>query len=242
MRFIFLAAGVGKRIYKKIGKNKCLIEVDNKPLIIKLIQEVENAGINKISVVVGFRSLQLKKEIKKFKKVKFIYNKKFRSQEMLYSLILALKRYDSDVIISYSDILFNKEIIKKVIKNKKNITIPILKNWKKIWRIRNKNPFIDGETLEIDRKKNLQGIGEKIKILEKTKYQYMGIIFIPKNMRKKFINEYSYLTKNKKLHVTQFLNLLIKKNIIINTNLIKKGWYEFDDYEDYKNYKKNIFN
>ena len=31
-----------------------------------------------------------------------------------------------------------------------------------------------------------------------------------------------------------------EKRLIINTLKISKGWYEFDDYEDYKNYIKNF--
>ena len=40
MNFIFLAAGKSKRIFKKIKKNKCLIEINNQTLIEKLIDQV----------------------------------------------------------------------------------------------------------------------------------------------------------------------------------------------------------
>ena len=35
---------------------------------------------------------------------------------MLYSLILGLKNYDEDILISYSDILFDSKIINKLLK------------------------------------------------------------------------------------------------------------------------------
>ena len=51
---------------------------------------------------------------------------------MLYSMILGLQKYDEDILISYSDILFNSKIINKLINKKsREIKIPILKNWKK---------------------------------------------------------------------------------------------------------------
>ena len=37
---------------------------------------------------------------------------------MLYSLILGLKNYDEDILISYSDILFDSRIINKLLKKK----------------------------------------------------------------------------------------------------------------------------
>ena len=70
----------------------------------------------------------------------------------------------------------------------------------------------------------------------------MGIIFIPKQKIRTVIKIYENLENKKKIHLTNFLNLLIKKKIIINTLKISNGWYEFDDYEDYKNYtsKKSL--
>ena len=50
MRHVFLAAGKSNRIYKKIKKNKCLLSINNKPLIIKLIDELLKINIKNISV------------------------------------------------------------------------------------------------------------------------------------------------------------------------------------------------
>ncbi len=67
----------------------------------------------------------------------------------------------------------------------------------------------------------------------------MGLIAIPKDKRKKILNLYSKIKKNKKMHASEFLNYLLKKNVLIKTVVINKGWYEFDDYEDLINFKKN---
>ena len=40
------------------------------------------------------------------------------------------------------------------------------------------------------------------------------------------------------MHASNFLSYLLKKNFIINTIVENSKWYEFDDYEDYLNYKK----
>jgi len=243
MKLIFLAAGKSSRIYKKIKKNKCLIEINKKPLIKILIDEVYKTKIKDIKIITGFRSRYLKKSLKEYKKLKFIQNSKYNSTEMLYSLILGLKNCDTDLIISYSDILFNYKMINNLIKKKRNnITIPILKNWKKIWKIRNKDPLDDGETLFINKSKKLISIGEKIQNLNNVKYQYMGLIYIPKNMIKKVLSSYKKINKIKKMHASSFLNYLIKENFRIETVIEKEGWYEFDDIDDYKNYKRYFGN
>ena len=156
---------------------------------------------------------------------------------------MGIKKYDDNIIISYSDILFDSRIIKKLINKKtKNVTIPILKNWKKIWTIRNKNHLTDGETLILKDKGRIKSIGEEIINLREIKYQYMGLIYIPQKKREHLLNIYHKLKKQKKMHATNFLNYLIKNKLIIDTVKINNGWYEFDDLEDLNNYRKYFVN
>ena len=58
---------------------------------------------------------------------------------------------------------------------------------------------------------------------------------------KTFLSLYKLISHNKKMHATGFLNFLVKKKNLIKTVVIDKGWYEFDDYEDLINYKKNYY-
>ena len=137
--------------------------------------------------------------------------------------------------------MFNSLIINKIIKNKnENILIPVLKNWKRIWKIRGKKPSVDGETIYIKNNRLIE-IGKKIENLKDIKYQYMGIIFIPKSKIKKIIKIYDNLKNKNSIHLTTFLNLLLQKKITIKTLKFSKGWYEFDDYDDYQNYIKYLY-
>lgn len=239
MKVVFLAAGKSKRIFKKIGKNKCLIEIEKKTLIEKSINEIYKTNIKDIIIVLGFKHQLIKKSLNKFKNLKFIVNKKYNSREMLYSLIFALRKYNSDIIFIYTDIIFSHKIINKIIDSKKKyITMPILSNWKNIWKIRKKNVYSDAETLETNSLFYLKSIGEKITNLKNIKYQFMGILFIPKLKRKNILNFYKNLKNKNKLHLTSFLHMLVKRNNKIFCIKTDDKWYEFDDYSDFLNYKK----
>jgi len=239
MKIVFLAAGKGQRIFKKINKNKCLLEIKKKTLIENSINEILKTKIRDIVVVLGFQPNQIKNKLKNYKNIKFILNKKYNSREMLYSLIFALRKYNSDIIFVYTDIMFSYKTINKIIKSdKKNITIPILSNWKKIWKIRNKNPYNDAESLFTNHLMQLTSIGHKIKKLREVKHQFMGITFIPKSQRKKVLNFHDKVKVKNSLHLTTFLNKLAKKNFKISCIKTSDKWYEFDDYSDYLNYKK----
>ena len=220
MNGIILAAGKGSRIFKNINKNKCLIEVSKKSLIARIIDIFKFCKFNKIFILTGFNKKKIEKQIRK-RKVKFIHNYKYYKTEMLETLILGLKNCNNDTIISYSDIIYDKKIILK------------LYNYKN----RNKNIYNDAETLIYNNKNFLTEIGKKIKVIRDIKAQFMGIILIPKEKIKIVLKEFKNL-KNKKIHLTKFLNILIKKKILIKCLKMNHHWYEFDDYEDVKNYIK----
>ena len=65
----------------------------------------------------------------------------------------------------------------------------------------------------------------------------MGLLFIPNSKRKKIISLYNQIKNKEKMHLTNFLNFIIKKDVKIKCIKYKKNWYEFDDIEDYNNYQ-----
>lgn len=236
MRIVFLAAGKGTRIYRNIKTPKALIKIKRKCLIERLILNVEKKYRDKITIVTGFEAKKIFNETKKFK-INYLHNIKYNKTEMLHSMYLALKKYDDDILFSYSDIFYEAKIIKKFFfKKQRNIIVPINLNWKNIWLARKKNIFEDAETLRT-KKGNIVEIGNKIINLKEVEGQYMGIFFIPKKYRIKIIN---VIQKNnfKKKQITYFINYLIKKNFKIRTISYKGFWYEFDDSTDLNQFKK----
>ena len=159
---------------------------------------------------------------------------------MLYSMFFAMNKISGDIIYSYSDISYQKKIIDNLIKKKsKNIVVPILNNWTKVWKQRKKNIRIDAEELLVDEKnKIILKIGSKIK-KKFPKYQFMGIVYVPKILRGKLIEFYKKKIINKKIHTTNFLQSLIENGFHIKYVIYTGKWYEFDDLDDYLIFKKN---
>ena len=124
MKFIILAAGKGSRIYKKIKINKCLIKIKKKTLIEELIENIPKKYEKDISVITGFKSDLIIKKLKKYK-INFIRNKNYKTTEMLYSLYLGLTKFNDDILFSYTDVIYDRSIIKKIIR-KKHLTLMFL--------------------------------------------------------------------------------------------------------------------
>tara|TARA_B110000037_G_C17110104_1_gene501503 strand:+ start:374 stop:1081 length:708 start_codon:yes stop_codon:yes gene_type:complete len=235
MHLVLLAAGKSQRIYKDLKKHKCLIKIKNKTLIDTISHNAKNEGIHKQTIISGFKGSILKKKLNRH--YKYIHNKYYQKYEMVYSILLALKNINDDLVISYTDIYYDPKIFNKIFNlNLQNITVPINSEWEKIWNIRKKDIFEDAETLKIKENRIIE-IGNKIKKIDDVAGQFMGIIIIPNRLRKKLIK--IILTKKLYKKQTTFLiEHLIKSKFNIEPLMFKSYWYEFDDILDYKNFKK----
>ena len=121
------------------------------------------------------------------------------------------------------------------------------KKKKKTKKIRKKKIKSDAEDIKIGHKNYIINIGKKI-TNKLPKYQYMGVIYIPYGMLDKIKSHMKFCIKRqKKMHLTNFLDFIIKKKEKVKSLKNSKNWYEFDDYRDlinFNNYyeKFNNFN
>ena len=229
MNLIILASGKGSRL-KSLTKNKpkCLIKIRGKTIIERIL---ENSNFFKKTILVtGYKSSILEK---KFPGYLLIKNKDFNKSNMVHSLFKTIKHIKTDVVVSYADILYHPDILKRLIKQNQTC-IALNKNWKKHWkkRMTNNNIYDDAENVIIKNKRIIE-IGTKIKV-KLPDYQFMGIVMIKKNDFFTMHKFYKSL-KNVKIDFTSFLNLFIKhKNKGIKMIGTTKYWYEVDNQKDFK--------
>lgn len=227
MNLVILASGMGTRLNKKIPK--CLVSINNKTIlerIINISQEFE-----KVIIVGGYKINLIKKIINNKKNIYIINNKDFKTTNMVESFFKAYNKIDKDVIITYSDILFDQSLFKKMISFNKNHLL-LKSNWRKTWSLRMSEKKLKLDAEDIKTKKNeIISIGDKIK-KKLPKYQFMGLIRI--NYRNlKSVKTFYTKIKNKKVDFTNFINLLIKNKIIrFKFKGTKKSWFEIDNKKD----------
>ena len=108
IKAILLAAGQSKRMK---SENKLIKLYKNKPLINYWLNVLTKSKANKIIIVLGYQSKEVKKIIKKNKKIIFIYNKYYK-QGMASSIKTGLKKIsknDKGFIVAQSDMPFVKQ-------------------------------------------------------------------------------------------------------------------------------------
>ena len=148
MKSIIIAAGSGKRIpefSKKIPKS--LITINNKSILKRQIDLMKIAKINQIGIIKGFKSNKIN-----FKKIKYFHNKNFKKNEQLDSFFTAQKWFTDDLLIAFSDIIYEISVIEKIIKSKHDFTIAVQKNWKKKYKNRFDHPASQADKVYIRRR------------------------------------------------------------------------------------------
>ena len=104
---ILLAAGQSKRLK---NENKLIKIFKNKPLINHALNSVKNSKIKKIIIVLGYQFKEVKKKIKKNKKIIFVHNKNYKNgmSSSIKSGLKKISKKDKGFIILQSDMPFVK--------------------------------------------------------------------------------------------------------------------------------------
>jgi len=107
IKIILLAAGLSKRMK---SENKLIKLYKNKPLINYSLNVLKKSKANKIIIVLGHQYKEVRKIIKKNKKIIFTYNKNYK-KGMASSIKMGLKKVsknDKGFIVAQSDMPFVK--------------------------------------------------------------------------------------------------------------------------------------
>ena len=248
MKVIILAAGRGSRLTPLTDdKPKCLVKLFGKSLLEWQIEKFKKFGINDISVVTGY-----KKELISFDGIKIYHNENFEKTNMIETLFCAKKEINETVIVSYGDIIFEDNVLQKLIESKDDFSVIIDKEWKKYWDIRFDNPLDDAESLILDSENNIKNIGQKTTTLDEIQGQYIGLMMFKGNSTDIIKNFYEKMKKISKIdinplnsnlpfelsYMTDFLQGLINEKYKLKAILIKNGWLELDSMQDYEIYNK----
>ncbi|OQB13603.1 MAG: Threonine-phosphate decarboxylase [Firmicutes bacterium ADurb.Bin193] len=235
MQALILAAGMGKRL-KELTKDsaKCMVKVNGKTLIERMLRQLDALELTKIVIVVGYKAEELISFINTLNiqtPMAFVHNEIYSKTNNIYSLYLARDYLlKDDTLLLESDLIFSEGALRKIIKN----TYPNLalvakyENW------------MDGTVVTIDSQKNITNFIEKKEFDFANTKQYYKTVNIYK-FSKQFCRLYyvpflkAYIeSQGSNEYYEQVLKVLrlIKKSSIKAEVLEDEAWYEIDDIQD----------
>ena len=213
MKVLILAAGIGKRLKSK--KPKILLKIGKKTLLERHYENITNANINKIGLVVGYKSKEIEDAVKKIdidNKITIFQNPSFTKGSVL-SITAASKFFESEeeLILMDGDVLYDKRILQKLINSN-------IKNCFLLDR-----DFDDGdEPVKISIKKNqICDFGKKIKKLNDFYGESVGFFKFTFEISKKFLFKAEHIAN---LNINEPYEEAIR--FLLYENDLKKFGYE----------------
>lgn len=244
MKAIILAAGQGTRL-KKYTENlpKGMLLFDGKTIIERQIEMYRAYGIDKIIVVRGFAADKIN-----YEGVTYCTNEDYANTNMVESLMAARKEFDDDVIVSYSDILFDGKMLGTMISSEVDFGVAVDDNWQMYWMKRYGKVDFDTESLAIDENDNIIELGLESPELTAIDARYIGLLKFSKDGLEKIVKTLEDAYKNyqdkpwqqsgktvRKAYMTDLLNAMIEAGEQVRAIHFNNGWIEFDTNEDYEN-------
>jgi choline kinase len=114
MKVFILAAGVGSRISRlSQGKPKCLLKVETKTLISRMIDRLNRHNLTDITLVTGYKKEMIMAELGD--RVKYVHNPFYHVTNSIASLWFAQKALQGDVLITNGDLFYEDALLETML-------------------------------------------------------------------------------------------------------------------------------
>ena len=173
----------------------------------------------------------------------------YDEHDILGSLIVAKDYIEGDIVITYSDILFDAIILEQIIQQECDIGIAIDMDWEKAYEGRILHPSTEAENVLLDDDKNILKIQKNIKSHEGNVGEFLGLIKLSSHGSKILTDKFEYLLTNhigtfhnaaslKEAYVTDFIQELVNSKIVVTPIFISGKWCEIDTNQDLERAQK----
>ena len=237
-KVIILAAGEGTRLHPyTLDCPKCLVKVGGKSLLDYQLGVLRSQGIENIVLIKGYLPDTLHRP-----GVIIYCNERYADTNMVWTLFCGEEEMTGDVIVSYGDIAYSKEILIELMKSSQDISVVVDRGWQTYWDARFDNPLDDAETLKIGQDGKIIEIGQAPYNLGEIEGQYIGLmkfsekgLSILKGLFKKAKSAGMLGTKRpENAYMTDLLQVAIDKGYDVWPVFIEGDWVEIDTINDLK--------
>jgi len=238
MKAIIIAAGKGIRIAKEFKDiPKSLIQINDKTIFERQKYAFEKNNILQFIVITGPEN--------KFKdaNVEYIQDYENKNHDILGSLLIAKKHFKEEMIISYSDIIFEEKIIQQLLDTDGDIVIAIDLDWRKAYEGRTEHPLLEAENVLLNNKNQILEIKKNIQNDNEKVGEFLGLIKMTAKGSQIFLEKINNLQKNhtgkfhnavsfEKGYLTDMIQEMIDSSIEITPSFISGKWCEIDTKQD----------
>jgi histidinol-phosphate/aromatic aminotransferase/cobyric acid decarboxylase-like protein/choline kinase len=235
MQAIILAAGMGRRL-KKLTEHqpKCMVQVNEVPMIERMLKQLEHYHLNKIILVTGHEGDQLRSFVDSLSlhtPVTYIDNPIYQTTNNIYSLYLAKEHLlQDDTLLLESDLIFEQEVLNQII----NDPYPNLA------LVAHFESWMDGTVVLLDEQDNIMKFLTRKDFRFEDIHSYYKTVNIYKFSRNfsathyvPFLEAYCKALGNNEYYEQVLKVILLLDDHDLKASRLENGfWYEIDDEQD----------
>ncbi len=241
-KVLIVAAGLGSRLKKHTEElPKCMLDFGGKTLLQRQIDAYKQNGIKDISLIKGYKKNKIN-----YKGIKYFSNTDFKNNNILNSIFYAEKIINGNIIISYSDILFEPFVVKRALESNHDISIVVDIDWRGYYVNRKEHPITEAENVIFNSDNEVVKIGKINTGRNDVHGEFIGMLKLSNKGAEIFKSHFNRCKKlywNKPFHrakifqqayLTDMIQELVDVGVKVNCVIIEKGWKEIDTVEDYR--------
>ena len=239
---LIVAAGIGSRL-KAHTENlpKCMLDFGGKTLLERQLSAYRDCGIDNISVIKGYKKNKIN-----YKNLKYFDNKDYTNNNILNSIFCGEKVINGNVIIAYSDILFESSVVRRLLDSDHDISVVVDIDWRGYYVGRKEHPLAEAENVIFNSNNEVIKIGKMATEKQEVHGEFIGMMKLTHRGAEIFKQNFHRVKKlywNKPFqraktfqnaYLTDMIQELVDIGIKVHCVIIERGWKEIDTVEDYQ--------
>ncbi|MDB9738959.1 helix-turn-helix domain-containing protein [Candidatus Pelagibacter sp.] len=239
---LIVAAGLGSRLKGHTENTpKCMLDFGGKTLLQRQLLSYKKNDVDDISLIRGYKKNKIN-----YKGIKYFDNNDYRDNNILNSIFYGEQVINGNIIISYSDILFEPFVVKRAMESDHDISVIVDVDWRDYYINRKDHPISEAENVIFNSNNEVVKIGKIASEKEEVHGEFIGMIKLNHRgceILKQNFHRVKKLYWNKpfqrakifqKAYLTDMIQELVDIGVKVHCVIIERGWKEIDTVEDYK--------
>ncbi|MCH7937174.1 MAG: phosphocholine cytidylyltransferase family protein [Proteobacteria bacterium] len=241
-KVIIIAAGLSSRMRPLTEElPKCMLDFAGKTLLRRQLDAFRDCGIEDVSVIRGYRGDKIDLD-----GLRYFENPDFDNNNILNSLFYAEEAIEGDVIISYSDILFESRVVKSLLGSDEDISIVVDTDWRGYYVGRDDHPIEEAENVVFDDNRQVVEIGKILTGGNDVDGEFIGMMKLTPagaGVYKRHFHQakqeywgrpFQRTATFEKAYLTDLFQEMTDLGTAVHCVTIERGWKEIDTVEDYE--------
>ena len=241
-KVIIIAAGLSSRM-RPLSEDwpKCMLDFAGKTLLRRQLDAFRDCGLDDVSVIRGYKGDKIDLD-----GLRYFENPDFENNNILNSLFRAEEAIEGDVVISYSDILFESRVVESLLGSGEDISIVVDTDWREYYAGRDDHPIEEAENVVFDDNRHVVEIGKILTGNNDVDGEFIGMMKLtPKggDVFKRHFHDAKSAYRGKpfqraasfeKAYLTDLIQEMTDRGTPVHCVTIERGWKEIDTVEDYE--------